>query len=290
MQTALECVPCLVRQSLESAQLVSSDPVFQEQVLRDTMRHINELSFEKSPPEIAATVHREIRRRLGDPDPYRTQKRHFNELARSILPALEREIAGATDPFERALHIAIAGNVVDFGVTAAVNESDLHDAIEAVAENAVKGDVEELRRAVAGAERILYLADNTGEIVFDRLLIQQLPVERVTVAVRGAPIINDATYEDAVFAGITDLVPVITNGADAPGTVLSMCSDPFVREFSRADLIISKGQGNFETLEDVTDRPIAFLFRVKCPVAQRLSGYPMGSHVVLFNQGNRSEG
>jgi uncharacterized protein with ATP-grasp and redox domains len=138
-----------------------------------------------------------------------------------------------------------------------------------------------LRKRIERAERILYLADNTGEIVLDRLLIERLPTDRVTVAVRGAPIINDATLEDAEYAGITDIVPVISNGAAAPGTVLSMCSETFVEHFDAADLIISKGQGNFETLEGRSDRPIAFLFRVKCNVVRRLSGYPVGSHVVL---------
>lgn len=246
------------------------------------MRYITELPYDQSPPQIAATVHREIRRRIADTDPYKKQKVHFNELALALRPELEKEIAAAEDPFERALHIAIAGNVIDFGVTASIEESHLLEAIEQVADQPIRGDVNELRRRIKSAQRILYLADNTGEIVLDSLFLRRLPTDRVVVAVRGAPIINDATYEDAEFAGITDIVPVITNGADAPGTVLELCSPEFRETFDASDLVISKGQGNFETLEDLHDPRIAFLFRVKCPVAQRLSGYPLGSHVVMF--------
>lgn len=287
VETALDCIPCLVRQTLESARLVSDDASFHEEILRETMRHIVGLSFDQSPPKIATEIHAEIRRRLNNPDPYRAVKQRFNDLALALRPALEAEVAAAADPFERAVHFAIAGNVIDFGVTADIDETHLHEAIEQVAKQPLFGDLEELRRRVAAARHILYLADNTGEIVLDRLLIQQLPRDRVTVAVRGAPIINDATVEDAEQAGITELVPVISNGAAAPGTVLELSSPEFRETFAAADLVIAKGQGNFETLESLSDPPIAFLFRVKCPVVARLSRHPIGSHVVVLNTNSR---
>ena len=123
------------------------------------------------------------------------------------------------------------------------------------------------------------LADNAGEIVFDRLLIEQLPIDRVTVAVRGYPVINDATLDDAETAGLTDIVDVISNGSDAPGTLLDDCSEAFRSRFEEADLIIAKGQGNYETLAQ-SPRPIFFLLRVKCPVVARDLDYPVGSMVV----------
>jgi len=137
----------------------------------------------------------------------------------------------------------------------------------------------EFSRAIAAAERILYLADNAGEIVFDRLLIERLPTEKVTVAVRGLPVINDATLIDAEYAGITELVEVIDNGSDAPGTILEDCSEAFLERFHAADLIISKGQGNYETLSQV-HKDIYFLLKVKCPVVARDVGCQMNSLVL----------
>ena len=224
MITALECVPCIVRQTLEAAQLVSDDVAFQEEVVRRTLKHLATVSYQETPPVVAARVHAEIRRLLDVEDPYKRQKDHFNQLALDLRPTLEREVEHADDPLEQALRFSVAGNVVDFGIHADINEADLYRAIEHAAEVPLVGNVESFRRHAEDADRILFLADNTGEIVFDRLLIQHLPhPERVTVAVRGGPIINDATVEDAQFAGISDIVPVISNGAVIPGTDLESC-------------------------------------------------------------------
>ena len=132
----------------------------------------------------------------------------------------------------------------------------------------------------ANAQDILYLADNAGEIVFDRLLIEQLPMQKITVVVKGFPIINDATMEDAVAAGLTEIVSVIDNGSDAPGTILEICSDAFVSRFEQADLIITKGQGNYETLSDI-DKNIYFILKAKCPVIASDLGCPIGQMVLI---------
>ena len=141
------------------------------------------------------------------------------------------------------------------------------------------GDPHELFRAAADARRILYLADNAGEIVFDRLLIEALPHHKMTVAVRGRPILNDALHEDAVLAGIAELATLIDNDSDAPGTVLADCSEVFLSHFHAVDLIIAKGQGNFETLSYLA-APVFFLFTVKCPLVAEQIGEPTGTMVV----------
>jgi uncharacterized protein with ATP-grasp and redox domains len=144
----------------------------------------------------------------------------------------------------------------------------------------LRGDIEAFRKRAASAADILYLADNAGEIVLDRLLIESLGPERVTVAVRGHPVINDATLEDARTAGLTDLVTVLANGSATPGTVLDGCSDEFRQRFERADLVISKGQGNYETLNEVA-RDIFFLFKVKCPVVAKMTRLPLGAQALV---------
>ncbi|MBN1361800.1 MAG: DUF89 family protein, partial [Sedimentisphaerales bacterium] len=141
----------------------------------------------------------------------------------------------------------------------------------------------DLKGAVAAAETILYLGDNAGEIVFDRLLIEQMPLEKVTFVVRGSPILNDALLADAQAVGLTDLIDVIDNGADAPGTILEGCSKAFRRRFEKADLVISKGQGNYETLSDV-DKDIFFLLRPKCAVLARHLNCELG-RLILFRAG-----
>ena len=135
------------------------------------------------------------------------------------------------------------------------------------------------RNAIDQARQILYLGDNAGEIVFDRLLVEILPREKVTYVVKAHPIINDATIEDAKMAGITDLVEVIDNGDDTPGTVVENCSSEFQKRFEEADMIISKGQGNYETL-NLVPKNIFFLLMAKCPVIAREIECKQGSLVI----------
>ena len=142
--------------------------------------------------------------------------------------------------------------------------------------------VDELHKQIREAKDILYLGDNAGEIVFDRLFIEQLPYQKLTYVVRGEPIINDVTIEDAREVDMCDLVEVIDNGSDAPGTILDNCSHEFQKRFAYSDLIIAKGQGNYETLSDV-DQRIFFLLQVKCPVIARDIGCEVGSFVVKNN-------
>jgi hypothetical protein len=168
---------------------------------------------------------------------------------------------------------------MDLAVNSTLSEAQVRAAIAGCLSEPLDGNVAEFARTVAEAQRILYLTDNAGEIVFDRFLIEHLPRDRVTVAVRGAPVINDATRVDAEAAGLTELVRVIDNGSDAPGTVLDDCSDTFRRQFAGADLIVAKGQGNYETLRESPQR-IYFLLRVKCPIIARDLGCPLGRMVL----------
>ena len=149
-----------------------------------------------------------------------------------------------------AARIAIAGNMIDLGVNGNVTETDVQQAVRQALSAPFYGDQELFHHSIANARSILYLADNAGEIAFDRLLIEQISPERVTLVVRGGPVINDATRVDAQAVGLDEIVEVIDNGSDAPGTLLEDCSPEFRRRFVDADLIIAKGQGNFESLSN----------------------------------------
>jgi uncharacterized protein with ATP-grasp and redox domains len=194
-----------------------------------------------------------------------------------MYPELKRRITSSADWFETAVRLAIAGNVIDFGTSSQVDNDIICQSIEdALVQPLEKYIFEKLKNAINRAENILYIGDNAGEIVFDRMLIEQLPNRKITYAVRGAPTINDATLEDAEMVGLTDLVPVIGNGTDIPGTVIENCSEDFRMVFDTADLIIAKGQGNYETLND-SDKKIFFLFKVKCSVVARKTGCALGN-------------
>ena len=279
MNTSLDCIPCIIRQALEAARLVSTDAADHEKTLRAVLRWTGEMDLNLSPPFIAQRIHRFLRDLTNIQDPYRVAKDAQNRMALALFPDLKIQVANAADPLIMALRLALAGNNIDMGVFRDVNESMVQASIHQALTEPFAGDAEAFRSAVAQAGYILYLADNAGEIVFDRLLIEQLAPARVTVAVRGAPVINDATISDARTIGLCDVVEVIGNGSDAPGTLLDSCSPEFQRCFAQADLVIAKGQGNFETLSDFPGN-IIFLFKAKCPVIANYAQVPLGAGVL----------
>jgi uncharacterized protein with ATP-grasp and redox domains len=280
MKTTLDCIPCLLRQTLEVARLSVPDTADHEKIMRDILGVLSKIDLALSPPIIAQGIHRRLIALTGVEDPYHSQKNRFNRMALDILPALAAKVHAAPQPLDMAVRLAIAGNIIDLGANAGLTEDDARMAIDNVLTESFVGDLDQFGRAVSKAERILYLADNSGEIVIDRLLIEQLRGKHITLAVRGRPIINDATLADARAAGIHDLCQVIDNGSDAPGTVLQDCHQRFRKTFNAADLIIAKGQGNFETLSHVSAN-IYFLFKVKCPVIASRIGLDMGTHTLV---------
>lgn len=278
MKTAIECIPCFVRQAAEAVALCDESSVPKDVILRRILHELADTDWSGSPPEVAQLLHRIIREETSCADPYRSLKERMNQLALASLPACRELIAAAADPQEAVVRIAVAGNLLDAGAKVQIQPEALPEMLAGLWGKPLAGDPAALFRAAASAERILYLADNAGEIIFDRLLIEALPQHKITVVVRERPVLNDALHADAVIAGIVQLVAVIGNGSDAPGTVLEDCTASFREHFERADLIISKGQGNYETLCKVA-APIFFLFTVKCPLVAALIGEPCGTMI-----------
>jgi len=234
-----------------------------------------------TPPHVGRIIHRLIKELTGNGDPYRKVKRRYNEIALKMLPDLSERVRAAEDPILTALQLAIAGNIIDFGALS--GNFDLAQIVEETLRSEFAPDgYERFRSALDRAGRIVYLGDNTGEIVFDRILIETLlrhkPFEIVFV-VRGMPIINDATMEDARFVGLDRLVRVISNGSDAPATVLSECSPEMVGIYDAADMVLAKGQGNYESLSEERG-PLFFLLKAKCPVVARDLGCEVGDIVL----------
>jgi uncharacterized protein with ATP-grasp and redox domains len=272
-------MPCYASQALNAARLATDDTVIHEKVLREVLSMTATMGLNTSTVAMGQQIHRLVRKLTGQIDPYRELKDKFNALALELMPELSQRVNESANPLETAVRLAIAGNIIDFGVNSKIDESHMHESIDFALKVPLQGDVAEFAKEIDAADTILYLADNTGEIVFDRLLIEQLPLEKLTIAVRGRPVINDATMHDAKVAGLTELAPVIDNGDDAPGTILESCSADFCRQFESASLIIAKGQGNYESLID-SKKNIAFLLRAKCSVIAHNTGCELGSFIL----------
>jgi len=236
---------------------------------------------DKPTPYVARDFHALIRESLDNPDPYKEQKRKGNQLALSLYPDLKEKVEQAEDPFTRALRYAIAGNIMDYGPA---SQFDLEETIGQVEQARFAIDHSgELKERIARAKDILYIGDNAGEIVMDRLMIETMGHPNVTFAVRGYPVINDATRDDALEAGIDRVATVIDNGYDAPSTILDASGEEFMRAYLKADLIIAKGQGNFEGLMDNRDHRLWFLLMVKCQVIGDMLDVQKGDFVVSNN-------
>jgi len=269
MRIFLDCIPCFIRQALDAARMATDDTQIHEQVVREVLVLAKDLDMSQSPPVIGQKIHRVIRECVGVDDPYRDVKGQFNNAALQLYPKMRTCIIESKNRLETAIRLAIAGNIIDFGVNSHLQESELEGTIsDCLAAEFSDMQSGPFQQALNEAEKILYIADNAGEIIFDRLLIEQLPIEKVTVVVKGSPVINDATMEDAVLAGLPRIVEVIDNGSDGPGTILETCSQAFTDRFKEADLVIAKGQGNYETLSDI-EKNIFFILKVKCPVIAR---------------------
>ncbi|MBN1174923.1 MAG: DUF89 family protein [Micromonosporaceae bacterium] len=282
MDTSAACFPCFVRQGADVSRLLTAD-ADRAVLMAEVERLVAEADPAGPPVLVGQAIHRKLREMTGDPDPYRGPKRMFNDLVLGLLPELKGMIREAADPLRAVARLAIAGNVIDLGANGTLTSADALAALRGVLTESFVEDWDAFAEALDRATSILYLADNAGEIIIDRLLIEAIGPDRVTVAVRGGPVINDATVEDARTAGLDTLVEVIDNGSDAPGTVLEDCSAAFRERFEAADLIIAKGQGNFETLSEVK-APLFFLFKVKCQVVAAHVGLPEGTHALIDRQ------
>lgn len=288
MMTSLDCLPCFVRQAPEAARAVTGNPVIHEQILHDALHMIAEADLSQPPPVLGQRLHRRLRELTGNPDPYRAAKERFNGLALRLRLELTDRVKAAANPFEMAVRLATAGNVIDLAAKTGLTDDDVRRELELALTGPIAGDLDSFRASTRTAARILYLADNAGEIVFDRLLIEQLPAGRVTVAVRGSPVINDATRMDAQVAGLDHIAEVIDNGSDAPGTVLEDCSAEFRARFQHADVIVSKGQGNFETLSGA-EANIFFILKIKCPIVAAQTGLNLGTHALIHRTVNEAK-
>ncbi|MQY60217.1 DUF89 family protein [bacterium] len=277
MKSYLDCYPCFFTQAIRTSRMITSDDKKIWQILNEVSLSLPEIHFGATPPEIGREVYRIISKRTGIKDPYRKIKEKCTRQALSLYPELKKLINSSEDRLMTAIRISIAGNIIDFGANF---DFDLKKDVGTIlSQDFSINHYREFCEALHKARKILYLADNAGETVFDRFLIEEIN-KPVIYVVRAHPIINDATQEDALLAGIDKVAEIVSSGCDAPGNILKFCSDEFLKIYRSADLIISKGQGNYEGLSD-EDRPIFFLLKAKCHVIARDIGIDEGSIVLM---------
>ncbi len=280
MKTDLECLPCFFGQITRTLDHAGINGDRGRGIARRAGELVASASLDEVPARTSTLIHRLLRAESGV-DPYREVKSTYNRIALDLLPEMTKLASAMHDGLEGGVRAAIAGNIIDFGM---YDHIDLQRSIEESFQLELSRDsFHAFRQAVETAGSILYLCDNAGEIAFDRVLLRILREMKksVIVAVKGSPVINDATLEDAVESGLTEYTELIDNGSDGIGTLLELCSERFREVYRSADMIISKGQANYETLEQTGDSRLFFLFKVKCLVVARALGRGNGDIVLM---------
>lgn len=277
MKAYLDCYLCLLRQAVQAARLATDDEALRRAAMQAALDELRAAPVEARPVDIAPAVHAAVRETTGCDDPYRAMKRESNRLALEAYEKAEALVSDAPDRFLMAAKIAAAGNIAD----AAIGDSfEFENHVREAAERdfAVE-DSDRLRVDLSSAGHVLLLADNAGEIVFDRLLVERLKPLRVTVAVKSRPLLNDATVDDAAAAGFDGLAEIVGAGETWPEPSLEGAPRELARAFSQADVIIAKGQANYEALSEYRG-PLYFLLTAKCSVIADDAGVGVGDLVL----------
>lgn len=262
MKTCIDCIPCFMDQALRVGRIATKDEAKIKELLNYVGCMIKDIPMESTPPEIGDIIYGEVRKITGVDDPFEQIKKENINEAQALYPELKEIVSKSENKLLTAIRIAIAGNVIDFGVNKEFNL--IEDVKQILKQNFAILHFDEFKKHLEKAESILYLGDNAGESVFDKILIEELN-KPVIYVVRDVPVINDVTYKDAIDSGLDEVAEIISSGTSAPGTILNTCNASFLEKFIHSDMIISKGQGNYEGLSSV-DRPIFFLLKAKCPV------------------------
>ena len=283
MRVSLACIPCIMKQAYNTAIRATDDEEAIRRILNLTAEYITTLDLSQSPADASNFVYHITSKIAENPDPYLEDKKKYNDLCLSMLPDLRKRIDESEDPLYTAVKISVLGNFIDLGIGHAF---DLARDLERILDIpfAIDDYSDFVRLLASGRKNILYLGDNAGEIVFDRLLIEQLiPHHDITFVVKKSPIINDATREDAEYVGMTDIVPVIDTGSNDIGVGWSKVSEEFVRRYKSADLIIAKGHGNYETMEGKRGI-IFFILKAKCAYVAKTLGVSLGDCVFRMSR------
>jgi len=278
MKMKQACVGCILEQSRRVASVIGADEKLSAELYDSVEVMSREFTLDLSPPEEAARVYAKMATIAKMPDLFKEIKNISIARALEFIPLLKEKIETSNDKFLTATKIAVAGNVIDL---ASQIQFDLAQEVEKVFDMPFGlDDSSELYNSLRGAKKILYIGDNAGEHIFDKLYIEILrelfPNVIVTYLTRGVPIINDITFSEAIESGLSEVANVVDSGVNTPGFVKKNVNEKTLNLYENADLIIAKGMGNYETMEGLKDRPIFFLLKVKCDVVAESLGQNVG--------------
>lgn len=276
MKASLECLECVVRQALRAARMAGDDPEMHRQVINAAVADIPAMDLNSSPAVLSLDLYQYAQQISGVDDPYLNIKQEQNRMILELEPELEQLVEKSEQPLITAIKLAAAGNIIDLGILQA-HEINPRDAIARAMETPMAVDhTEHFLENLKRCEDFLYLLDNAGEIVFDKVLIRQLQQHtNVTAVVKAGPIINDACLEDAEQVGLTTICDVIDNGGAFVGSPLTLVPQSFLDRMAQADILLGKGQGNYETIDDFKGN-VYLLLKAKCDVVARHMGISLG--------------
>lgn len=280
MEIYLDCLPCFLRQVLEAARLTTSRTEVQAKIMKETAKLISDYERFRYSPEVGRAMHQIVKKHSGVSDPYKDIKSENIRNSLEIYPSLKHFLFKKEERLYWALKIAATGNIIDSAIYNDINIGEC--VMKELDKEFVICDVERMHDELKRAKSLLIIGDNAGETVFDRVLIEDFLHLDITYAVRSEPIINDVTIEDACASGLDYCTRLISTGCNAPGLILDECSKEFLDIFNNADIVISKGQGNYEALSE-QKRGIFFLLKAKCPVISEKLGVNVNDYVFKWN-------
>lgn len=269
MKLSIECLPCLLNQAVRLAKAHLEIEEEQRSLVKRIMLELAASEEQASAPYMARRIQRVLKDVLQNSDPYREEKYFYNSEMLKLEGEFSELIKLASEPLETALKLAAAGNIIDFGPGHDLSREKVLKILYETLEKSFQAETfASLKSDLKTAQKILYLGDNAGEIVFDKMFIrtikEQYPYLEVDFATRGEAVLNDITEEDAYFVGMDAYAQIINNGTDIPGTDFEHCSKRFQTIFNKADVIIAKGQGNFESLYGIGRDNLYYIFLCKC--------------------------
>jgi uncharacterized protein with ATP-grasp and redox domains len=276
------CIPCIINQSYNAAKLFTNgNKDLQLKIIKEACEEVKKVNSDFTAPLFAKNLQEIVEKNLRIKNPYKKIKEKNLDKAEKFIPYLSALLENSEDRIEWAVRIAAAGNIIDIGANPNFNILDEINKISS--DNIDLSELPNFKNDLENSNFILYIGDNYEEALFDKFLLDELKDKRVVFAVRSQPILNDITLIDARNLGIDKICEVIESGSNIAGTNIKECTNEFMELYRNADMIIAKGQGNYETLLN-EERPIYFLFKVKCEVISQRCGRPVGKGVLLFNQ------
>ncbi len=279
-----QCLPCLVNQVIKVADITQAPD--REALYRKIFTFLAQLDFQKTNPEVIGETFAILKSHLKNDDPYYEVRKYYNMLLMDMSESIEEHIGSDEYPFYQAVKYAVIGNIIDFNpIYNRTMEEIMKFINDAEHLDFTINHVEALQKDIQEAKTLLYLGDNCGEICLDKLLIKQIKKEnpnlKVYFGVRGAAVVNDSVEADAYDVGIDEYAAIISNGDNALGTVLERTSEAFRKIFESADVVIAKGQANYECLSEYEKKKIYFLLMAKCQVIANDIGVGTNSLVCL---------